>query len=257
MRNGLPRLRDLPFGFRLGLSALVLVLLGGLVASGAHLVGHHEKRDAKPGLSYEDLQGAYHGVSVVAPLRTALERGHPEGLAAKEREVLLAWLVGQRISEDYDSLDLGDDSPAEVIQRACLSCHARKSTQGDGIGQRVPLDYWDDVAKLAFSREVSPVATEILVASAHTHALAMGVLSILVGLLALATRWPPALAGALFGLNGLALLADLSAWFLARDSAAFVPLIAASGAAWMGTSALLLALILLELWMPGEPSAGS
>lgn len=244
------RLRELGLAFRAGLSFLVLTLLGGLVASAGHLVGHHEKRDEQAGLSMEDLRGAYHGVRVVAPMLAALERGHPEGLAASEREILLGWLRGARISEDYDSLDLGELSPAEVIDRACLSCHARQAAQGEGLGQSLPLEYWDDVAKLAFSREVSAVAPEILLASAHTHALAMGVLSIVAGLLACFTRWPARAVGALFLLSGLGLFVDLAAWFLARSSAAVVPLLAAAGATWLGTSAILLLLVLADVWLP-------
>jgi hypothetical protein len=241
---------ELPLGFRVGFTFLCLVLGGGLVASATHLVGHHENRDERPGLSMEDLTGAYHGVKVVAPMLTALERGHPEDLAEPERDILLGWLRGDRISEDYDNLDLGDASPAEILDRACLSCHSRQSE--DPIGQEVPLEYWDDVEKLSFSRELSPVSTEILVASAHTHALGMGVVTLAIGLLALFTRWPSKLTGALFALAGLGLAADLACWFLARSSAALVPVLAASGGLWMACTALLLAVVLADLWLPAR-----
>lgn len=246
------RLRELPFAFRLGLTFVLLTLAGGLAASGEHLVAHHEKRDERPGLSLEDLRGAYHGVRVVAPMRAALEEGHPEGLAANEREILLAWLTGERISEGYDDLDLGDSSPAEVIDRACLRCHARQAQEGGGIGQTLPLEYWDDVAKLAFSREVTPVAPEILVASAHTHALGMGMLTIALAFLALATRFSSRLVGGLVALGGLGLFVDLGCWFVARSSAGLVPILAAAGVAWMGASVSLLLLVLGELWLPAR-----
>jgi hypothetical protein len=54
--------------------------------------------------------------------------------------------------------------------------------------------------------------------------------------------------GALVG--GLALVADLSSWLLARESAAFVYAIAAAGALWSLWMALALSAVLLELWLP-------
>ena len=47
-------LRDLPFAARLGLTLLVLVNLGGFLASGLHMVKHYENRDQRDGLSMTD-----------------------------------------------------------------------------------------------------------------------------------------------------------------------------------------------------------
>lgn len=242
------RLRDLPAAARLGITCMVVVLAFGLATSAAHLVAHHEKRDERPGLSLDDVRGAYHGIRTRAPLRVALERGHPEKMADRDRRALLAWLEGGASSETYDSLDLGEYAPAEILDRNCLSCHARNAD--DSIGKRVPLEYWDDVRVLAVSRDVKPTAPEILIASAHTHALAMGTLSLLVGMLSLATRFPAGLVGFLVLLSGAGLAADLGSWFLAREHGVFVWGIVGGGAAWMGGTALMLAIVLFELWLP-------
>lgn len=249
------RLRDLPASVRLGVSGLLLTLAVGLAAAAGHLFLHHEKRDEQPGLSLDDLTGAYHGIDATAALLTALERGHPEGLAATDRQALLRWLRGDKVSENYDNLDLGEAAPAEIIDRACLSCHARASTDGDGIGRKVPLEYWDDVRSVAFSRQVNPVAIEILIASAHTHALAMGTLSLVVALLALMSRWPRRLLGVLVAACGLGLFVDLTCWFVAREAAAAVVVLAGAGAVWLASTALLLVLALLELWLPSRRAA--
>ena len=68
----LPLLRTLPLTVRIGISCLVLVLLGGLAASAMHLFWHYENRDERPGMTMDDLEGAYHGVERTAPILMAL-----------------------------------------------------------------------------------------------------------------------------------------------------------------------------------------
>ncbi len=243
-----PLLRSLPVLGRLGLSLLLLVILGGLVASASHIVLHHQNRDERPGLSLADVEGVYHGVQATAPLLTALRRDHPPDLPAAERTALLDWLASDHISESYDNLDLGENAPAEILDRACLQCHARNAE--DPIGQSIPLEYWDDVRGVAFSRNVEPMAEEILVASAHTHALGMGALSLVLCLLAALGRTPPLLTGLLMLGSGAGLALDLGSWFLARDTVALIPVLIAGGIAWLASTALLCLVLLLDLWLP-------
>jgi hypothetical protein len=249
------RLAELGLGARIALTCLVFVFAIGFAASAEHLVGHHQNRDGQSGVSLVDLEGAYHGVSAPAPLATALGRGHPEELAPGDRELLLRWLAGGRVSEDYDNLDLGAAAPAEILAKSCLACHGREQAAAG-----VPaLEYWDDVAKVAFAREIAPVPREILAASTHTHALSLAAISAVIGGLWLATRWPARLKEGLFALGALALLVDLVSWWLARDHAWLVPLIAAAGGVYAAATGLALAGILLDLWLPrrGRDSAGA
>ncbi len=246
------RLRSLPLLARAGLSLLLLVNLGGFLAGGLHLVEHHSNRDGREGITFDDLQGAYHGVSRVAPLRTALEDEHPDELVAdilstEHRSMLLAWLASERITEDYDSLDL-DPPPADVIDQACFACHSRNA---EGAKKAEPfLDYWDDVKPLAFSSQVEPTSEAILLASTHTHAIALATIAIVLVLLLAATASPGWLTGLVTLAAGAGLAADIAAMWLARTSAAFVWLVLAGG--WTFNAAVLLGslLVLFELWRP-------
>ncbi|HET6201721.1 MAG TPA: hypothetical protein VFI25_02835 [Planctomycetota bacterium] len=245
------RLRDLPASVRAGLSFLLLSILGGFAASAAHLRFHHANRDDRPGLSIDDLRGAYRGIRARAPLLVALERGHPRELADKERQALLSWLRGSRLAEDYDSPELGDAAPAEVLSHACLSCHSRRA----GAASEPPtLDFWDDVKAAAVSRDVRPTDAKILAASTHTHALALGSLAILLGALSLGTRWPrPLVHGGVF-LLGLSLFLDLASWWLARGGEVFLDVLLVSGTLFNLLSVLAAAGILLDLWLPKRTS---
>ena len=86
----------------------------------------------------------------------------------------------------------------------------------------------------------------------HAHASSMALLTLAVMALAWCTRWPFWLRGGGALVGGLALVADLGSWLLARESAAFVYVIAAAGARWTLWMALALVLVFAELWLQDE-----
>lgn len=244
------QLSSLPRSFRFGMACLVLVLLFGMGTGAVHMYLHHENRDARPGFSLDDVRGAYHGIQAKAPLLLALERDHPSDLPAVEKQALLGWLHGDNLDQRFDDERLGEMAPALIFDRRCLSCHSRQAKAGDGIGKQMPLEYWDDVKALAISRDVEPTALPIVVASAHTHALAMGTLTIVALLLGLGTRcsrrWLSPLA---FG-SGLGLLLDLGAWLPAHWLGGLVLVLVVGGGLWFSCTAVLLLLVLVDLLRP-------
>ena len=65
-------LRQLGFSARLGLTLIVLTLLGGLTVSGIYMAVHHENRDEQAGLTMTDIRGTVASaiaVSIFAPAR--------------------------------------------------------------------------------------------------------------------------------------------------------------------------------------------
>jgi hypothetical protein len=252
------RLRQLGFFARLGVAGIVLTLLGGLIASAAYVHVHHAKRDGQPGLSMTDLIGSYHGIDAPAPLLQTLERGHPEPpheLESLERQALIDWLRSDRIAQTYDDLDLGDFAPAEIIAFNCLACHARRVAETHEIARTVPLDYWDDVSRLAFPLKIDPPPMEILIVTTHTHALSLATISVATMLLLLMTSWPRRLVGFLIGAGGIALLLDISAWWLARLDPMFVYVIVIAGSAYLFITAVSQLVVLLDLLMPRPAEA--
>ena len=261
MTSEFPRLRSQNVLARLGLSVLLLILASGLVVSGAHMNDHYQNRDGQPGLTLDDLRGAYHGVNKPSSLLNVLERGHQnqqadEGLSAANRQVLLGWLQGDRLSEDYDNLDLGDLAPAEILAANCLDCHDRGAKDAAPAAQAVPLSDWIDVKKVAFEQNVEPTSMAIVIASLHTHSISLGLMALVVSLLLLCTRWSKVLVGGLILLASLGLMIDFAAWLLTRQSDAFVYGIVAGGALFAGATGLALLLVLVDLWRPLSAGAG-
>jgi hypothetical protein len=254
-------LRDLGLLARFGVLCTVLTLLGGTAASGMFLYLKQEKRDERAGLTVDDIKGHYHGMSTKAPLLVALQDGHPNELTdsdlpAVERQALIDWLTGDRVSRDFDNFDLGDMAPSEIMAVSCLDCHSRTS-EGEHAAPGVPLEYWDDVEPLAASREISPVSIEILAASTHTHALGLSAVTLVLAWLALLTSWPRALVGLVVGATGLGLLLDIGSWWLTREWIDFAYLIMGAGAVYNGGMVLLGLAVIGDVLMPGKKEAAS
>ena len=76
--------------------------------------------------------------------------------------------------------------------------------------------------------------------------------ALLLAVLGCLTRWPGAVVHLLVFVSGLALLADLGSWLLARDTVMLIPVIVAAGAAWMASTTLQVVLVLADLWLPGR-----
>ncbi len=241
-----PRLCDLPGLARLGIACLMLVVLGGLCVSAWHLHDHYENRDETPGLTMNDLKGAYHGVNAPSPLREALTRGHPEMLSATDREALLKWLSSDKLSENYDNLDLGDKAPSEVMSRSCLECHSRKHADKNPIAKSVPLDYWDDIKPIAFSKDIQPGSLKVLVASAHAHSLSLATLALVLAVLLFLTRLPRGVSGVLTACMGAGLLIDIACWFVARQNAGATYLVVIAGAVFNGACGLSAIAVLVD-----------
>ncbi|MGP1347968.1 MAG: hypothetical protein ACTS3F_15035 [Phycisphaerales bacterium] len=234
---------------RSGITVLVLVLLGGYFVSGVYMAWHYEQRDSRAGLTIDDIQAAYHGVNAPSPLVESLRSGHPESLDDRERTILLEWLAGQRLDQDFDNLDLGEDAPSEIIAFECLSCHARNATGQDAY-PRVPLEYWDDVRSIAYSIDVRPNDRKIVAASLHAHAPSMAIIMLVLAGLALLTRFPHALTGAILTASSLGLLADLSGQWLARDNSAWVTAIVGGGVVYAAGTAMLALMVVAGCWLP-------
>ncbi|MBU6413301.1 MAG: hypothetical protein KGS45_07490 [Planctomycetes bacterium] len=244
------QLRSLPALTRLGLTCLVLVLCGGLIASAAHMFWHHGNRDERPEFTMDDVKAQYQGLESRAPLLLALDRNHPENLDPKAKEALLKWLTGTRIAEDYDNLDAGDYAPAEIIAKNCTSCHSRKAPEAQAVAKKLPLDFFDDVKKVAFSRKIDRTPKKIVAASLHTHSLALGTMSIAIAGLAVCTAWSRKGVGALVFLSGFGLLMDLACQWFAGDIKPMIYGVVAGGAMYALSSGLLLVMVLIDLWRP-------
>ncbi len=244
------RLRDLPLGARLGFTCIVATIGGGLVMSATHMMWHHGNRDERPGLTLDDVRSQYHGLDATAPLLVMIEKGHPANLAPAAKEPLIKWLKSTRVAEDYDNIDMGDNSPAELIAKNCLSCHSRKAPDAQAAAKKLPLDTWQDVKLVAFTRKINKTGDNVIAASLHTHALGLGSLAAVTAMLAVCTNWNRKLISSLVFVACAGLLVDLVCQWFAKGSMSLVYGIVGGGAAYAGATGMMLICIFAELWRP-------
>ncbi|MCA9279813.1 MAG: hypothetical protein H6815_09530 [Phycisphaeraceae bacterium] len=247
-----PKLTSLPYTARIGIAVLMLTLLGGYVVSGIHLKTHYDNRDGSPGFTLGDIRGHYHGVQSPSPLVASLQQDHPdaETLPDDKRKALLDWLAEtDKLSEQYDNFDLGDNAPAEIIAVSCLDCHSRNST-GPDAHPSVPLEFWSDIQEIAFSKDIQPTSEAVLAMSQHTHAPTMAVILIIVGLLACMTRLHGQLTGIVLLAGGLGLGLDMASWWLARSNEVWINVLVAGGTVYAIAIGLLGAVVVIDCLIP-------
>lgn len=245
-----PKLRDLGFFARLGLLGLMFTLAGGIVTSIIQIEQHYSPRDQEPGLSMQDLKGAYHGVKAPSPLLTAIkDKSHPPELPRSKRDAIVRWLEGNRVQTDYDNIDLGDFAPAEIIATDCLSCHGRASKVA--AAKKTPLDDWDSVKRIAFSKTIERTPTDKLIISAHAHMLSMATITIVLALLLFMTTFPKRLVELLTAFMGVFLFLDFAGWWLARALAEGTYLVVVAGGLYNASASLVVLLVMVELCRPG------
>jgi hypothetical protein len=244
----MPLLRNLHPLAKFGALSLLLLIAGGYLASGALLYFRYEKRDERPGLTIDDIIGAYHGLQSTSPILAAVQRNHPEGMKPEASAAFIAWLTGPRVVEDYDNLDLGDKAPNELLAANCTSCHARKSA----TSAKPYLEFFDDVKPLASSRKIEPADIKVLVTSTHAHAIALATSTfVLSGLLLMSSR-RRAFTGLLIGAMGFSILLDIGSWWITRHYVPGVYGIVAGGAIHNASVALSILVIFFDLLRPAK-----
>lgn len=250
-------LRNLPILAKLGVAGLVLVFFMGLAASAMHIREHYQNRDERPGLTRDDITAAYAGLTAVSPILKAVQGDHPKTnvgdmvIKPEARATIEKWLGGEKVAENYDNIDFADPTPRDVLAAACVTCHSTKADAGKaGKATSRPLETWEQVKPLAFTRRIERTSDRVKTISTHTHALALGTMGVALLVLTMLSTWPRWLTGILIAAMGLGLCADISGWWLTNWYPGAVNLILGGGAAFNGASVLLLLLALFELLKP-------
>jgi hypothetical protein len=195
-----------------------------------------------PMLTVEDLVVAYSGSGKGSRLESALRGPMATMLPADERGIVMAWAAEGGARPAYEK------TIAPVLDKRCMACH-------DGSNPHLPnLNSYDNLKKVTEKDTGTAIAT--LVRVSHIHLFGLTFIFFLVGLMfSHAYVRPVWLKCTIVALPFLAIMVDVSSWYMIKLFHPFVYLeILAGGvlAACFGTMWLV---TLYQIWLSAAPTA--
>jgi hypothetical protein len=274
------RLARLSLPAKLLITLLLLIIGPGYLFSTANMYLKHQNADGVPGLTIDDLKATFHGMTkTVQPEdkvivnSSMLKEVRPGGRMREHLENggepavrgLIRWLENTAKEDEFTKpglADPGDPSAQAIIKAHCIECHNADGGDMDEIPYAATATS-DPVYKLVMvtakpeikretagvqTVEIKPTSVARLVQVTHVHVMTVPMFTFVVGVLFLMTGIPERIKLVLGPLPMLAVLLDISGWWIARYVEAFVYVIGAAGGLHGATYALQILCILGSVW---------
>lgn len=230
-------------GEKLLYTAFLLLMGIGYLMALVYLYTSHAGNDGKPGLSVEDVAYSYYGNRSGTRLEGAIRSSMAAYLQAEERHHIVAWLKSGAPQSEYEA------SIRPILVKNCLACHSAAA------GAKIP-----DLSSFASLRESIQMDTGLsiqsLVKLSHIHLFGIGLMLLGIGIIFQRAELRPWLKYSLVLLPFVAVLTDISAWFLTKWDPVYAYTVVAAGAALGFSLACQILISLYQLWLgrPGETS---
>jgi cytochrome c5 len=198
-------------------AALIALALGFCFAV-VQVYQAHAALDGTPGISAEDISIAYSDDAPSNRLQDALLGTMAPNAPSKDRRVIMAWAAAGADKTAYET------TIKPIVDKRCMRCHAASQWGAPLFGT------YESFAEFAKSGTGTTQATLTRVLQANL--LAVTLIFVLLGLVFRHARVRPAwLKPVLMVLPFPMILADIGAWYLARQNTDYVWIILASGVA--------------------------
>lgn len=230
------RLQNCATSEKLLYTAFLLQMGVGYLMALTYLYLTHEGLDGKPGISVADIAQGYYGNRSGTRLEAAI-RGPMSGfIQPEERHHIIAWLKSGAPENEYDP------QIRPILEKDCLKCHSPAS------GLKVP-----DFSTFQGLHEVAKVDTGAsilsLVKLSHIHLFGIGLIAIGLGFvfqMAAVRTW---LKNLLLVLPFVAIVVDISMWFLTKWDPIYAYTVVTSGALLGLAWAAQIFISLYQMWL--------
>lgn len=228
--------KELPFSMRVVFTGTLLVLGLAYLFAMIHVYNSHAGRDGKAGLSVEDLRIAYSGSQEATKLETAMMGPMSGMLPTDERGVVIGWVRRGVDPQEYET------RIQPIIEKRCLQCH-------DGSNPHIAdLSTYEKVTEVAQIDTGMDIFT--LVRVSHIHLFGITFIFFITGLIfSHAFVRPVWFKATVVALPFLAIMLDISAWYLTKLHPAFAWVVFIGGALLGISFAIQWCVSMYQLWL--------
>jgi hypothetical protein len=211
------RFHDISLSERILNSAFLLTIGIGYAFALANLWYTHQSRDGQRGLSVRDVMIAYHGSSHQTRLEAAINGIMEPNLKYKsDKEVIVRWLHGGAGEAEYR------ERVAPILVRDCITCHT------PSINPNLPnLTTYEGVSEVARAGGASLPA---LIRVSHIHLFGIAFILYFIGRIFILSDINVTLKRITVAIPFVAMLLDVTAWYVTKYIPAFAYLVVGAGA---------------------------
>lgn len=212
-----PQFDDLPSSLKVLYTCILIILGIGYIFAMIQIYEVHAGRDGKPGISVKDIVIAYRGDKSASRIEGALNGPMSGMLPAEEKATIIAWV------HDGEKEDVFHTQVEPILKTRCQACHS-------GSNPHIPtLMSYDDVKTVA--QVDTGVSIGTLVRVSHIHLFGLTFIFGFLGLIfSHSYMRRPHMKSVIIVLPFLAILMDITSWWLTKVSEPFGYVVIASGA---------------------------
>lgn len=217
------RFYDISLSERILNSAFLLTIGIGYAFALANLYYTHQARDGQKGLSVQDVMIAYHGSTHRTRLEVAIDGiMEPNLKYPSDKEVIVKWIhAGAGEAEFRERI-------APIFNRDCVMCHSPT------VNPKLPdLTSYAGVSDVA--KKSSGASLPALIRVSHIHLFGIAFILYFIGRIFILAEINVAVKRITVAIPFLAMLLDVTAWYVTRYVPAFAYVVVAAGA-MMGVS---------------------
>ena len=228
-------LQKIPLGFKLGLTAFLVVAGIGYLLGFANIYLTYSPVDQKPGLSVADIRIAFYGQEGATKLEKAILGSMKQYLASEaDGKKIREWIRAGAKESGF--------AEVKAAFASCEACHSREAKMADVV----TTDY-SGVSALVVRDSGKSIPR--LVSLSHTHVLATLPVIFLLCLVFSFSRFPNAFKGAVILFSFASIVADIGSWWLAKASGALAILVLLGGICLAISFLALILLSLYDIWL--------